>query len=85
MFKIKNDFCRRNIARNIRFTDPLLKQLKETAQQYNISLSLLVGGAVNTRWRIWKTPRTVSKQRNVLTKETKKMTEFVGRLAPLNT
>ena len=42
MFKIKNDFCRRNISRTIRFTNPLLQQLKETARQNNISLSLLV-------------------------------------------
>ena len=42
MFKIDNELKSANIARTIRFTEPLFERLNETASKNNISFNLLV-------------------------------------------
>lgn len=42
MFKIDNEMKNANIARTIRFTEPLFERLNETAQNNNVSFNLLV-------------------------------------------
>ena len=54
MFKIDNELKSANIARTVRFTEPLFEKLNKTASENNISFNLLVLQCLNTRWRIWK-------------------------------
>ena len=42
MFKIDNELKSANIARTVRFTEPLFEKLNDTAQKNNISFNLLV-------------------------------------------
>ncbi len=42
MFKIENELKSANIARTVRFTEPLFEKLNRTAQENNISFNLLV-------------------------------------------
>ncbi|MBR5321303.1 MAG: hypothetical protein IKU41_05640 [Clostridia bacterium] len=42
MFKIDNEMKSANIARTVRFTEPLFEKLNETAAENNISFNLLV-------------------------------------------
>lgn len=42
MFKIDNELKSANIARTIRFTEPLFDKLNDVAQENNISFNLLV-------------------------------------------
>ena len=42
MFKIDNELKSANIARTVRFTEPLFEKLNQTAQENNISFNLLV-------------------------------------------
>ena len=42
MFKINNEFKSANIARTIRFTEPLFEKLNEVASNNGISFNLLV-------------------------------------------
>lgn len=42
MFKIDNELKSANIARTVRFTEPLFEKLNDAAQKNNISFNLLV-------------------------------------------
>ncbi len=42
MFEIQKEFKSANIARTIRFTEPLFEQLQKAAAENNISFNLLV-------------------------------------------
>lgn len=42
MFKIENELKSANIARTVRFTEPLFEKLNTVAQENNISFNLLV-------------------------------------------
>lgn len=42
MFKIENELKSANIARTVRFTEPLFESLNHVAQENNISFNLLV-------------------------------------------
>lgn len=42
MFKIDNELKSANIARTVRFTEPLFDKLNDIAQKNNISFNLLV-------------------------------------------
>ncbi len=42
MFKIDNELKSANIARTVRFTEPLFEKLNQTAQENNVSFNLLV-------------------------------------------
>lgn len=42
MFKIDNELKGANIARTVRFTEPLFEKLNKTASENNISFNLLV-------------------------------------------
>ncbi len=42
MFKIEKDFKSANVARTVRFTEPLFERLNETAAKNGISFNLLV-------------------------------------------
>ncbi len=42
MFKIENELKSANIARTVRFTEPLFEKLNDLAQEHNISFNLLV-------------------------------------------
>lgn len=42
MFKIENELKSANIARTVRFTEPLFENLNNVAQKNNISFNLLV-------------------------------------------
>ena len=42
MFKIENELKSANIARTVRFTEPLFEKLNNVAQMNNISFNLLV-------------------------------------------
>ncbi len=42
MFKIDNELKSANIARTVRFTEPLFEKLNKTAQEHNVSFNLLV-------------------------------------------
>ena len=42
MFKIENELKSANIARTVRFTEPLFEKLNKTASENNISFNLLV-------------------------------------------
>lgn len=42
MFKIDNELKSANVARTVRFTEPLFEKLNETAANNNISFNLLV-------------------------------------------
>ena len=42
MFKIDNELKSANVARTLRFTEPLFEKLNETASNNNISFNLLV-------------------------------------------
>ncbi len=42
MFKIDNELKSANIARTVRFTEPLFEKLNDIAQKNNISFNLLV-------------------------------------------
>ena len=42
MFKIDNELKSANIARTVRFTEPLFDRLNDIAQKSNISFNLLV-------------------------------------------
>ncbi len=42
MFKIDNELKSANVARTIRFTEPLFERLNTTAAENNISFNLLV-------------------------------------------
>lgn len=42
MFKIDNEMKNANVARTIRFTEPLFERLNATAAENNISFNLLV-------------------------------------------
>lgn len=42
MFKIDNELKSANIARTVRFTEPLFEKLNKTATENNISFNLLV-------------------------------------------
>ena len=42
MFKIDNELKSANIARTIRFTEPLFEKLNDVAHKNNISFNLLV-------------------------------------------
>lgn len=42
MFKIDNELKSANIARTVRFTEPLFEKLNKTAAKNNISFNLLV-------------------------------------------
>ncbi len=42
MFKIENELKSANIARTVRFTEPLFEKLNHVAQENNISFNLLV-------------------------------------------
>ena len=42
MFKIDNELKSANIARTVRFTEPLFEKLYQTAQENNVSFNLLV-------------------------------------------
>ena len=42
MFKINNELKSANVARTVRFTEPLFEKLNKTATDNNISFNLLV-------------------------------------------
>lgn len=42
MFEIENELKSANIARTVRFTEPLFEKLNKTASENNISFNLLV-------------------------------------------
>ena len=42
MFKIENELKSANIARTVRFTEPLFEKLNKTASENNISFNLLI-------------------------------------------
>ncbi len=42
LFKIDNELKSANIARTVRFTEPLFEKLNKTAQENNVSFNLLV-------------------------------------------
>lgn len=42
MFKIDNELKNANVARTVRFTEPLFEKLNKTAAENNISFNLLV-------------------------------------------
>lgn len=42
MFKVDNELKSANIARTVRFTEPLFEKLNKTAAENNISFNLLV-------------------------------------------
>ena len=42
MFKIDNELKSANVARTVRFTEPLFEKLNKTATDNNISFNLLV-------------------------------------------
>lgn len=42
MFKVDNELKSANVARTIRFTEPLFEKLNKTAAEHNISFNLLV-------------------------------------------
>lgn len=42
MFKIDNELNSANVARTVRFTEPLFEKLNKTATNNNISFNLLV-------------------------------------------
>ncbi len=42
MFKIDNELKSANVARTVRFTEPLFEKLNHIAQENNISFNLLV-------------------------------------------
>lgn len=42
MFRVDNELKNANVARTVRFTDPLFEKLNKTAAKYNISFNFLV-------------------------------------------
>lgn len=42
MFKIDNELKSANVARTVRFTEPMFERLNKTAAENNISFNLLV-------------------------------------------
>ncbi len=42
MFRIENELKSANVARTVRFTEPLFEKLNKVAQENNISFNLLV-------------------------------------------
>jgi len=42
MFKIENELKKANVARTVRFTEPLFERLNKTAAENDVSFNLLV-------------------------------------------